>query len=117
MRRLLGIPLETASPPFSEFLKDLMDTSISNAKKKPGGYRYSKPIQDMAVQLFSLGGAQAYEYLCQNLPLPSLSTVRRLLHSSVIATEGEFRMKEFKNYLEKRNHPREFWVSEDATNI
>lgn len=72
-------------------------------------------MKDLGHLLFHVGGLQLYEILCNNLPLPSVTTIRRVIYKQDIVLEGVFRIKQLKQFLEKRNFPFKVFLSEDGT--
>lgn len=103
------------NPKFSAFLQELVDSALLNAGRQDGGKRYSIKLMDLSTHFFILGGLQTYELMYKNLPIPSVSGVRRNLSSKEIIYEGHFRFKELEEFLTKRNLPKKVVVCEDAT--
>lgn len=60
-------------------MKELNKTAMQNANVAPTRYRYSEAIQWFSTYIFLLSGRAAYEFLCSNLPLPKVSTIRKYL--------------------------------------
>ncbi|KAE8749140.1 hypothetical protein FOCC_FOCC004046 [Frankliniella occidentalis] len=104
-----------AAPKLSAMLEILLESAKKNALKKTGGERYDEVIKELGALLFHVGGLQLYEILCNNLPLPSVSTIRRMIYNQECITEGVFRIKQLKTFLEQRNIPLKVHLSEDAT--
>lgn len=71
-----------------------------------------------ATYLFIIGGRILYDTLAANLPLPSISTVSRMINSQADSLiEGRCRGEELKQFLRARNLTSHVWLSEDATRI
>ena len=98
-------------------LQYLLVCAKANASKKPGGIRYSNTIKELGLLLFILAGQMLYSFLASNLPLPSLSSVRRMLESALAMTEGVFRFSELEQFLVQRNLPLKVFVSSDGTTL
>ncbi|KAK3922650.1 Histidine--tRNA ligase [Frankliniella fusca] len=86
-----------------------------NALKKSGGERYDEVMKELGALMFHVGGLQLYEILCKNLPFPSVSTIRRMIYKQENITEGLFRIKQLKAFLQQGNLPLKGHLSEDAT--
>ncbi|XP_043289665.1 uncharacterized protein [Venturia canescens] len=103
----------------SNFLLSLFrsaNNKCSEAKKV--GNRYNEAFKLFSTYLFTIGGRMLYETLYANLPIPSLSTISRVIgNSGCDIKEGVCRAKELKEFLVGRNLPLIVWVSEDATRI
>ncbi|KAE8742486.1 hypothetical protein FOCC_FOCC011981 [Frankliniella occidentalis] len=112
-----AMDINSSSQPLkiSYMLELLLDSARANAHKKSGGERYDEVVKELSLLLFHVGGLQLYEILCANLPLPSVSTIRRLTYKTDVIVEGVFRFKELKNFLLERNLPHKVMISEDAT--
>ena len=107
----------TTGKGLSKMLQYLLECAKANASKKPGGIRYSNTIKELGLLLFILAGQMLYAFLASNLPLPSLSSVRRMLESAPAITEGVFRFSELKQFLVQRNLPLKVFVSSDGTTL
>jgi len=106
----------TQTPPKLSFMLELLlQSAKKNAMKKTGGERYDEVIKALGHILFHVGGLQLYEILCKNLPFPSVSTIRRMIYKQNSITEGVFRIKQLKTFLEQRNLPLKVHLSEDVT--
>lgn len=102
----------------SEILNLLIQTAQNQLNKKNGGFRYNETIKEFASYMFMLAGRIAYETLCKNIPLPSLSSISRYLQEKgPTIIEGNLRSTELLEYLEKRKLPLQVWLSEDATRV
>lgn len=74
-----------------EFLKELIEQSVlKNSGRK---LCYTDHLKKISLQIFLLAGPTAYNLLQKNLPLPSLSTVRRRLGEESPLQEGEFQLE------------------------
>ncbi|KAK3911226.1 GPN-loop GTPase 1 [Frankliniella fusca] len=102
-------------PKLSYMLELLLESAKTNAGKKAGGERYDNVIKELGHILFHVGGLQLYEILCKNLPLPSVSTIRRVTYKTDVILEGVFRFKELEKFLQERNLPLKVIMSEDGT--
>lgn len=56
-------------------LKELVISAMQNAKVTPNRYRYSEAIQWFSTYIFLISGRAAYEFISENLLLPSVSTI------------------------------------------
>lgn len=97
-------------------LQLLLDCAKINTDKNPNGRRYSTVIKELAFLIYSISRLSIYEILSANLCLPSISPVRKQIYCNKVLTEGEFRIKEFKLFLQER-HPLRVHISEDATRV
>lgn len=95
----------------------LLDCAIKNAGKKPGGRRFDVVIKELGFLFYSLGGLALYEiFSCSdNFPLPSVSTIRRMIYSHECFTEGVFRISQLKDFLIQHKFPLKVFLCEDAT--
>jgi len=102
-----------------KMLNVLLDCAEENAGKQPGGKRYKVVMKEFAFLVFSVGGLALYEIFCykDNLPFPSVSTVRRKIYSNEKFAEGVFRIKELKDFLVLHDCPFIVHLSEDATAV
>lgn len=101
-------------------LNKLICTADQNASRTKPGYRFSGEIRNFASYLRIISGRLAYQTIQNNLPLalPAFSSTNRYItqkHGRVI--EGQLRIKELSDYLDKRNLQRIVALSEDATRI
>lgn len=64
-------------PGFSTILQELIKTAIQNGKLPTNKAQYSDIIRYFATYVFLLCGRSCYNVLYKNLPLPSLSTIRK----------------------------------------
>lgn len=97
---------------------DLYECFRANNRRHKQGRRYDDDIKKFAAHVFIVGGRLNYETLSANLPLPSISTVSRVLHNEYPQlVEGKLRAKELKTYLLANGHPMHVWLSEDGTRI
>lgn len=62
-------------PSLSVIMRELVKTSLQNAKMPKNNAEYSDNIRFFATYIFILCGRTCYEVLRQNLSLPSISTV------------------------------------------
>lgn len=102
-------------PELSNFMKLLLECASKNAGKKKNAWRFVDLLKEIGLVVYSMGNLQVYEFLSANLPLPSISTVRRIIYQNDVIIEGKFRIKELKEYLTERNYPFKVLCSEDAT--
>lgn len=61
----------------SNVLKVLLESAMKNAGRKTGGERYDDVMHELGQTFYHMDGLQNYKILCQNLPTPAVSTVRR----------------------------------------
>lgn len=119
-KKLVGamknVTLTETTTEFS-ILNLLMECAKNNAGKKPGGRRYNDVIKELGFLIFSLGGLALYEILChqENFPFPSVTTIRRKIYSNDKFVEGEYRIKQCKEFLISHDCPLEIFLCEDAT--
>uniref|UniRef100_A0A336MEY4 CSON014468 protein n=1 Tax=Culicoides sonorensis TaxID=179676 RepID=A0A336MEY4_CULSO len=76
---------------------------------------YDQKLKDLGLYLFLKSGPSTYKFMTENLPLPSIQTVKNELGSIENVIEGEVRVKEFIKFLEVNKLPPVVWLSEDAT--
>lgn len=62
---------------FSMILRELIKTAIQNDKLPKCKAVYTDTIRYFATYIFLICGRSSYEVLYQNLPLPSISTIRK----------------------------------------
>lgn len=90
----------------SEILNLLIQSAQNNVNKKSGGFRYAETLKEFGSYIFMLAGRVAYETLCKNIPLPSISSVSRYLQQQgPTIIEGRLRCKELFDYLQTRKLP------------
>lgn len=65
------------NPAFSNVMKELIQTAITNYEKSPNLYRYSDILKYFATYVYLLCGRQCYEVLSNNLPMPAASTISK----------------------------------------
>lgn len=132
-------------PALSNLLKELVQMALSNFGKPQNRNRYSEFVQYFSAYIFMICGRKCYEFLQNNLPLPSVSTVCMFCHlnrqnqeyvliglylffipsiaagyiqeNRVKIVEGELRCNELKVYLDKIKSPHCVWLSEDGSGI
>lgn len=110
-------PLEQQNQLKNDFLQKLLERADSKRVRKVGD-KCDETLSLFCSYLFTIGGRLMYETLHANLPIPSLSTVSRLMNTNVSdIEEGICRFKELKNFLVTRQLPLIVWISEDATRI
>lgn len=66
-------------PRLSVVLKELIMTALRNGGKANQNSQYTDVIRYFATYIYIVGGRSCYEVLYKNLPLPSVSTVCKLL--------------------------------------
>lgn len=98
-----------------QFLKELIDQSVlKNSGRK---LSYTDHLKKISLQIFLLSGPTAYNLLQKNLPLPSLSTVRRRLGEESPLQEGEFQVESIMKELSTSGEPMLVWIAEDDTKV
>lgn len=97
------------------FFADLYQTYLKNNKRAKNGRRYDGDVKHFAAYVYIIVGRLLYETLSENLPLPKISTVLRVLHSDYPPElEGHVRAMELKKYLVSRKLPLAVWLSEEV---
>ena len=97
------------------FLQELIEQeSIKNRGQK---VNYREHMKKVALYIFILSGPMAYQTLQKNLPLPSITTLRRHLGNETPMQEGEFQVDMVKQHMLNKNEPLHVWVAEDDTKI
>lgn len=76
---------------------------------------FDTELKSMGLYIFIKCGPSAYDFLCENLPLPSISTVRKELGLIENVVEGEVRSNKLKQHIETFKLPSYVCLSEDAT--
>lgn len=105
-------------PEKSTFFADLYETYKKNHARSKTGRRYSADLKRFSTYIFVIGGRLLYETLSKNMPMPSISTVLRVLKCEFPPiSEGSLRTAELKQFLQSRGLPLEVWLSEDGTRI
>ena len=108
-------------PMTSEYkmLNVLLECAQENAGKEPGGRRFKEVMKEFAFLVFSLGRLALYEILCfaDNLPFPSVTTIRRKIYSTEKFAEGVYRIKQLKEFLILHNCPLLVHLEEDGTAV
>lgn len=129
---------------FPSVLKSLFEAAESNIGKHPNAARYNDIIRYFSTYIYLLCGKACYETLCANLPLPKAGTICKysliypksvarkykvihLLHffipvgyihaKNAKIIEGQLRIKELSEYLDRINAKRYIFLSEDASGI
>lgn len=103
---------------FSKFLKDLLVMCEKQSLTVKSRYRYKETIKLFSLYLYLIAGRKTYLLLQSNLPIPSLSLVRKhFAKTGPPIKEGHLRVDELKQYLLKNNYPLTVFLSEDATGI
>lgn len=97
----------------------LLECALENAGRKPEGRRYTQVIKELGYLIYSLGGLALYEILScsENFPLPTVSTIRRMIYAEEGFIEGEFRIRQLKEFLTLHNLPFKVFLCEDATRV
>lgn len=62
---------------FSVIMKELIKTALENGKYEKNNYQYSDIVRYFATYIFIMCGRASYTVLCKNLPLPSITTIRK----------------------------------------
>lgn len=108
----------------NRLLKYLYESALKNkkvtAKESQYHNRFDDTIKKISTYLFIIGGRLLYETLYCNMKnvLPSITTIfRHIDQTQDKIIEGNFRFKELRIFLVKRNLPLQIWISEDATRI
>ncbi|KAE8747043.1 hypothetical protein FOCC_FOCC006298 [Frankliniella occidentalis] len=124
LKEKLAAAFKNISPPeatATEFsiVNLLLECAKENAGRKVGGWRYRDVMKELGFLIFSLGGVALYEILChkKNFPFPSITTIRRKIYSNDKFVEGEYRIKQCKEFLLRNDCPLEIFLCEDATCI
>lgn len=65
------------NPNFSVILKELVKTALQNGQRETNNAQYSDIISCFATYLFIMCGKASYTVLCKNLPLPSITKIRK----------------------------------------
>lgn len=126
---------------FSFVLKWLIQTVEENADKELKGRRFIENVQLFATYLYLMCGRACYETLSANLPIPQANTIRKFsmnysknswncfLNYCMFITvgyiskskskiiEGQLRVQELSEYLERLKMPKKIWICEDASGI
>lgn len=63
---------------FSRMMKELINTVLENETNSKNNTEYSDIVKYFATYLFTLCGRSCYEFLYANLPIPSISTIRKI---------------------------------------
>jgi hypothetical protein len=75
---------------------------------------FNPELKKFAVFVYLRSGRRAYSTLCDNLPLPKVSTICKFINQvGVRIQEGVVRIKELEVFLQTRNLPQHIWLSED----
>lgn len=69
MKKVIDWNLSNATVLMRELIKSMQGNSNTHRR------RYSDTIKDFATYIYMLAGKSAYEVLCNNLPLPQVSTI------------------------------------------
>lgn len=125
-------------------LREFIQTAENNKDRNIP--TYSEALKSFATFLFVKCGRSGYEFLSQNLPLPCTNTIREFAYLSLPSmllsvavaftsafysihtvknidknktriVEGQLRIQELSEYLDRMKAPRCVWLSEDATAI
>lgn len=89
----------------------------SDEKQKSKSIRYDDEIKKIGIFYYLMGGRNLYQILSKNLPLPSLSTVRRHLYELPAPVEGSFCFSEFEAFNNIHGGSQYVWVAEDDTKV
>lgn len=68
------------NPAFSRILKELVMSSLNNANKPQTARRFSKVLLDFSMYIYMASGRASYEILSANLPMPKVSTIRKIYY-------------------------------------
>lgn len=99
----------------SNFLNELIQQSVLKHSGKK--LSYSDHLQKVSLHIFMLAGPTLYNMLQKNLPLPSLSTVKRRLGQESPLQEGEFQVHAIKEAMQIDDEPMYVWVAGDDTKV
>ena len=91
----------------------------ANTTRLPTGRRHPEVLKNVCTSLLIYAGPLAYNFLQENLPhaLPSLRSVRRILHSEYkVISEGQLRIDELVTHLLQYKAPN-VSIGEDATRL
>lgn len=69
---------------FSFILKTMIETAEGNAGKVPTQYRYCEIMRYFASYIYMTCGKLCYETLCNNLPLPKPSSIRKFPPNKIL---------------------------------
>lgn len=123
LKKQLCLAMCKVTPADKVNVPSLLSLLLEYAKKNSGrsseGWRYEKVIKELGFLMFSLGGLALYEILSchDNFPLPSVSTVRRMIYSKEAFQKGSLRAKELTKFLDCNNLPPVVFLCEDATRV
>ena len=102
----------------SSLLEMLIQSLKNNVARKKQGYRYEYSLKLVAAYFYLVGGPILYETMSSNLPIPSISIIRKFVQeSSSLVIEGACRIEDLKTFLKARNLTNKVWLSEDATRL
>lgn len=123
---------------YSALLKMLIQSAKENTGLSKYRYRYDEILQLVSTYIFLSSGRSSYEFLSNNLPIPSKHTickqmlgeyshfkfiyefyskVARIRDKNRRIVEGELRCEQLKKYCEALNVDKDVWISEDGSGI
>jgi hypothetical protein len=98
-------------------LRELLSSSIKNERSQKNN-RYTKELILISAYLYLKIGRASYEFLYNNLTLPSVSSVRTRLYEIYPKIKiGKVYARELKNFLMERTLPMLVGFAEDATRV
>lgn len=97
------------------FLKQLIEQSIKQQSGK--ALSYSEHLKKVSLYILMQAGPLVYDSLHKNLPLPSLTSVKRYLGKESPMIEGAFQFDIIKDEIKKNNESNFVWIAEDDTKI
>lgn len=100
------------SIPNSSFISTVLDYLKSGNKK------YPRVTKNIGLFIYLHVGPTMYPFFQKNFFLPSLTLVKNYLKDEFeMIIEGELRVNQLQQWLERHNLPPVVWISEDATRV
>lgn len=62
-------------PALSKIMSEILRCFLANHNKPPNNRRFSELVMNYSIYLYILAGKACYEIICENLPLPKVSTI------------------------------------------
>jgi len=97
------------------------NTAFSNLSPKSNANTYDETVKKLSLYLFFVGGRHMYQTLCNNMPnsIKSNPSLFWYFRKTQKISEGCccFRFMELQKFLDDRDLPLYFWLSEDGTPI
>ena len=110
----------TSPSSLTAVLRQIILNAQANTTCLPTGRRHPEVLKNFCTSLLIYAGPLAYNFLQENLPhaLPSLRSVRRVLHSEYkVISEGQLRIDELVTHLLQYKAPNVVSIGEDATRL